>query len=70
VEPTEIKLYSRQIPYSNGNRFSANGKRISELPSPLLKALVQVSRKNTLWLIDTGFFAATNKKKQFEFFSA
>jgi hypothetical protein len=50
--------------------LSANGKRISELPSPLLKALVQVSRKNTLWLIDTGFFAATNKKKQFEFFSA
>jgi hypothetical protein len=48
--------YTRWVPNSNKSKFNSTGKAIPTLPTPLQKTSVKHSKKNVLWLIDTGTF--------------
>jgi hypothetical protein len=52
----ENHFFPRKTPIKRHNCFSTDSYRFSTLPKLLLKALVQWSRNNLLWLIDTGEF--------------
>jgi hypothetical protein len=55
-----LRLHTRyKIPYITNHNFSNTYNQIESLPRDIKKALVRKSKKNSLWLIDTGQFAVT-----------
>jgi hypothetical protein len=68
TESGELFLHARLIPNINNHVFSPTRAPIKTLPTPLLKASIQHSKRNCLWLIDTGTFidrSPTNTHRNF-----
>lgn len=65
----KVFLYSRQNPIRSQHAFVSTGVLIHTVPKTLLKASIRKTRKDILWLIDTGSIGPTYQAQTFDNFT-
>jgi hypothetical protein len=65
-----IVLHKREIPERSHNIFSSTGDYIASLPHTILKASVRRTKRNRLWLIDTGTLMSNSPSPLYDSFES